>query len=124
MAHIAHEGFLNPHDGGVLRHLIERGLVRRTPSFRLFSDDFRAFVLEAEAPRDLRLWEYERDSDWTRAQMPAVGALAVAAGFLFLTQPQLFDTGTGVATAAAGVVGVALPFLRQLASRDRGTHAA
>lgn len=118
MAHLAHEGFLNPHAGPVLVMLLERGLVRRTPAFALFSPAFRRFVLDAEAPQDVRTWERENEKDWARAQLPLIGALAMAAAFLFLTQPHLFSTGAGMATAVAGALGGAAQLLRLVASRD------
>ena len=60
MVHLAEDGFANSKDHEVLRRLLMRGLVRRTPRIALLNETFRRFVMhrgsaeEAIAETDTR----------------------------------------------------------------------
>jgi hypothetical protein len=115
---------LNPQAGEVLRQLCERGLVlRSTPALRLYSDEFHDFVIHAETARDVRAWERHDSTDWARGEIPVLGALAALGAFVFITQPQLLQTGAGMAAAATTVVGAATRVLRLLSAREGGERS-
>lgn len=121
MRQLAHEGFLNPNSPDVADRLIERGLVRCTPAFAFFNDDFRDFVLRAEPLDDILRWEREGSASWRRIQVPLLASVALVVGFFFLTQPQMYNMGLGVLTALTTAVPLVLRVSGLIAQRGQPT---
>ena len=56
---LADEGFLNPKVPEVARSLMQRGLIRRDPAFRIMDRGFPEFVRGAESSATVQAWESE-----------------------------------------------------------------
>ena len=56
---LAEEGFVNRKNERVLRHLMRKGLIVRTPGLRLMNDSFHRFVLAVRGEEKVEHWERE-----------------------------------------------------------------
>jgi hypothetical protein len=93
LSQLAKEGFLNPYNPEVIRHLGHRLLIYRAPALRLQSERFQQFVLHAEAPQTIARWEGETATSWlSRVHTPLLVGLIVVVSFLLSTQPDLSTT--------------------------------
>ncbi|HLE85817.1 MAG TPA: hypothetical protein VJG13_15875 [Thermoanaerobaculia bacterium] len=103
-------------------HLVAWGLAVRDPALRLMNESFRDFVLAARDADALRSWEWAGTANlWRQLRLPFFALLTAAVGFLFLTQPGLFDSTVAFASvAAAGVPAL----LRVVGSVRQGISAA
>ena len=110
LVHLANEGFLNPNNRRVAYHLMRRGVIHRTPRFRLASEKgLRRFVLRAVTPETIAAWEHQGErSVWARLRVPLMALLVLAAVFFFTTQPDVFNWAVGTATAITAAVPVLL----------------
>jgi hypothetical protein len=124
LVHLAKEGFLNPNNRRVAYNLMRRGIVRRTPRFRLASEGLRRFVLRAATPETVAAWEREGErSVWARLRMPLMALLVLAAVFFFTTQPDVFNWAVGTATAVTAAVPVLLRMFGLFGERGGGSDS-
>lgn len=105
LQHLAEDGMVNEKSRSVVRRLMSRGLVRRTPHLTLMTETFRYFVLSQECRNEVR--EAERSapvSAWDRMRWPLLAVLTVAVVFFFVTQQQAFNQTVGIITGSAGAL--------------------
>lgn len=103
---IAREGLANPRQSGVLLRLRRHHLVRANPRFRVMSQTFRRFVLEAVPPEEVTRWEQPHgESTAMRIRGPLLVLAGVAGVLLLLTQQTLVTSTLGLAASAVGTVG-------------------
>jgi hypothetical protein len=111
LTQLAEEGFLNPKVSEVARSLMQRGLIRRDPAFRISDGGFPAFVAGVESHATIREWETEGvRSSWAKLRPALVLLLIFGVGFLYATQRGLFSETVAFATAVTG----AIPLLLRL----------
>ena len=117
LAQLANESFLNPNNGDVVRGLVAAGVLRRERGFEFADPTFAAFVRRAVPQATIRRWEREGVAGgWEDVRTHLAAVLAVAGTFIFLTQPDLFNTAAlTLAGVAAGV-----PTLTKLVSMFGG----
>jgi len=82
-----------------LRHLLARGLLRRTPSLRLFDPAFQHFVLLNYRPSPITLHRPDRAGLWQSLKGPTITTLIIIAAFFFFTQQELWNQSIAVMTA-------------------------
>ncbi len=101
---LAQDGFLNSENPGVYR-LVNKRLVVRAPHLRLLNESFRRFIVAAGRVEPVEAWGPESaTSRWGLLKAPLAGVLALVAVFLFVTQPQVFQSSIGfVAALSAGL---------------------
>jgi hypothetical protein len=117
LAQLANESFLNPNNGDVVRGLVAAGVLRRERGFEFADPTFEIFVRRAVPQATIRRWEREGVAGgWEVVRTHLSAVLAVAVTFIFLTQPDLFNTAAlTLAGVAAGV-----PTLTKLVSMFGG----
>jgi hypothetical protein len=109
---LAEEGFLSPESVDVVRDLMRRGLIRRTPALALETPSFRRFVLRAEAREAVAAWEGEvGPSGWAMLRIPLTAGVAFGVLVLVVTQPELLQTGASAVTALAAAIPLLLRLL-------------
>lgn len=98
---LARNGLANGRNRRTLRRLIARGLVRRDPNLKLFSDTFRLYVLSASEHEDLvnRARAEQGASTWDALRLPFFIVIISFLILLFATQKDLLTTTTALATA-------------------------
>jgi hypothetical protein len=107
---LAEEGFVNPNSAPIVGALVERGLIVRDPAFRV-TPGFDAFVGTHAAPEQVTSWERRGEpSRWAKLQTPLLICIVVVVAFLWITQPGLLDTTTGLVAS----VTAALPLIVRL----------
>ena len=118
LVRLAEDGVVNPKNTASLRQLMRRGLIVRSPQFRLMNESFRRFVLAAPSDEMRDSWDAEAaSSGWGKAR-GAFSTLLVLGGILLLaTQPQFLHTSTGLLTAAAGGVAALLQLIGTVQGR-------
>ena len=103
---LAEEGLVNPRHFDVLRRLRRRHLVRTRGQICVMNESFTRFVCQAESAKDVADWECNPDGKSSaQVQLPLITIATATAGLLLFTQQQLFDSLTGVTTAAIGAAG-------------------
>ncbi len=108
LVHLAEGGLVNARNERALKRLLARGLVVRLPHFRLMNESFQRFVSTSLCCEEVRALEQVAEaSTWTKIRAPLVTVLIGAAGFLFITQREVFDTSV----AFVGAIAAALPAL-------------
>ncbi|HEX7137252.1 MAG TPA: hypothetical protein VF219_05380 [Vicinamibacterales bacterium] len=109
---IATNGLANARNRRELRRLMARGLVRRDPDLRLFSDTFRLYVLAAARRENIasRARARHGPSTWDALRVPFFVVIIAFVLLLFATQKDLLTTTTALATA----LGTGLPVLAKL----------
>jgi hypothetical protein len=122
LVQLAQEGLANPRQVDVLRRLRSRRLVRADPHFRLMNESFQRFVLEAESPEQIALWERPQgEATSARVRGPLLVLATIVLGLLLLTQQAFVTTTLGFAAGAAGTVGALQGLLARFqASRTAG----
>jgi hypothetical protein len=122
LVHLAEGGLVNPRNSAAVRKLMARGLVVRSPHFRLMNAGFQRFVASGACRDEVRQLERGAEaSTWNKIRAPLVAVLIGAAAFLFITQREVFDTSVAFVGAAAA----ALPALfRLLGAGGGGTAGA
>jgi hypothetical protein len=69
------------------------------------NESFRKFVLEAETPAQVRLWETpEAGEGWGRVRAPLLTLLFVLTAVLFYAQQPFFDSTVALVAGAAGAL--------------------
>jgi hypothetical protein len=112
LIHLAEEGFVNPRSWPIVRRLMRRRLVRRSPVLQLMNESFRQFVLEVEPPRQVREWEkVAGTSAYERLRNLLLGALLIGGTFLFVTQPDLLTRSLALLTTLVGGAGATVQLL-------------
>jgi hypothetical protein len=111
MVHLAEDGFSNSKDHEVLRRLLLRGLVRRTPRIALLNETFRRFVMHRGSAEEAIAERKRELSVWDGVRLPIMMLMLVVLTFFLVTQQQFFNTVTAV---LAGVV-TGLPAFVRLA---------
>jgi hypothetical protein len=107
---LAEEGFINPNRPRITRNLTRSGLIQRLPALTL-DPKFRRFVLGALSEETVRKLEQGgRPSVWLELRTPLAALFLLVAGFFLLTQPDVFNSAVGIATALAA----ALPFILRI----------
>jgi len=92
----------------VLRRLLGRGLIRRTPELRLLNESFREFVFAHAAEVERECEEIIPASSWDRIRVPLTVLLFVATAVFLGTQRELLNITTAIASAlAAGFPAIA-----------------
>lgn len=98
----------NPSLPGLLR----RGLVFREPFLRPMNDSFTRFVAAQATPENVQDWKgANQHSVWEILRFPLLLALIVVAGFLFVSQRELYNSTLTFVTAFAAVMPVLFKFL-------------
>jgi hypothetical protein len=111
LQHLAEQGFVNYRDRSVIRRLVAGGLIQRDPTFRVFNETFRRFVLSRMCRADVAEIKRTRTSTWDRIQLPFAAALLLGIALLVVTQKEHIETTMAVVTAMTGL----LPALIKLA---------
>jgi hypothetical protein len=122
---LADEGVVNPNNGAVVAQLMRSGLVRRTSSFRLASERFRLFVLQALEPGEVT--ERERAAVALPWASVTTAMLTVALGLgalLVLTSQQLVDAWIGYVPALAPAVPTVMKLLATARQDGKGSLTA
>lgn len=126
LCQIANNGLANAGSRRTLRRLMARGLIRRDPNLRLFSDTFRRYVLKAAKDEDIvsRARAQHGPSTWDSLRVPFFVIIIAFVLLLLATQKDLMATTTALAAALttglpviAKLVGVFTE--RRMASPDR-----
>lgn len=101
LEHLAEEGLVNEKSRRLIRRLMARGLVRRTPHFRLMNETFRRFVISSARRNEvLGLEKQAEPSAWDKLRGPFFFGLAASITFFFVTQEALLD---GVLASLTGL---------------------
>ena len=101
---IAQERLVNEKNRRIVRLLMARRLIVRSPNIRLASETFRRFVLSASVGTDAMAIEGRSTSTWDTVRWPFMAMLVATVGFFFTTQHELFNSTLGIVTGvAAGV---------------------
>jgi hypothetical protein len=120
---IAHSGLANGLNRRTLRRLIARGLVRRNPNLRLFSETFRLYVLAAAQREKLvsRVRAERGASAWDTLRVPFFIIIISFLVLLFTTQKDLLTTTTAIATALTTGLPVILKLIGVFTERRLST---
>lgn len=119
---LADEGLLSPKCTHLMRALMRRGLVRREQTFVLLDDSLRRFVLRVVDEDMVARWQsaVARRAGWSALQKPIAALLVVVGGFLFLTQPDMFNTAIALAVAVAAGLPKLISFFGLLGENKSG----
>ncbi len=105
---LAKQGLVNGKNRKSIRRLIARGLVRRAPHIRVFSETFRRYVLELSNSQNLTAMEEQSAGLWTSLRVPMGLVTLTIAVIFFASQKDLLNVTTGVVTGlAAGLPALA-----------------
>ncbi|MGH7789093.1 MAG: cache domain-containing protein [Candidatus Binatia bacterium] len=118
LIHLAKGGYANYRAAGVLRSLLDRGLITRDPVVGICADAWRRFILHVAPSEPVREWERELRPRTTDALLvPALLVLAGCMALLFVTQQDFALK----AVSAFGGVATIIPIASRLfaASTDR-----
>jgi hypothetical protein len=120
--HLAQNGLANGRNRRLLRRLIARGLVRRDPNIRLFSESFRLYVLDAAQRENLAAVAKAKRSPsaWDSLRIPFFVIIISFVLLLFATQKDLMTTTTALATALTTGLPVLLKLLSAISERRGG----
>jgi hypothetical protein len=123
LRHLADDGFLSSSNSDVVRNLMSRGLIKRSPSLLFVDAGFRKYVLEV--PNNvIRDWDMSgQRSGWSELRGPLLTIVLLLIVLLFLTQPDLVLKTTGVITAVAVALPQAASLLKQLSGRGSAKDA-
>jgi hypothetical protein len=101
LEHLAEEGFVNEKSRKLLRRLMARGIVRRTPCFQLMNETFRRFVISSRCKSEvLSIEKNAAPSAWDRLRGPFFLGMAASVAFFFATQEALLE---GVVASVTGL---------------------
>lgn len=102
---LAQNGFVNSKNMRVIRWLLRRGLIKKTPVLKTMNESFRRFIVSSIGWEDIAAWEkQEEKSAWNMFKAPLLLLLISAALFLYVTQPKAFNYITAfITTLAVGV---------------------
>ena len=101
LEHLAEEGFVNEKSRKLLRRLMARGIVRRTPCFQLMNETFRRFVISSRCKSEvLSIEKRAAPSAWDRLRGPFFLGMAASVAFFFATQEALLE---GVVASVTGL---------------------
>lgn len=111
LEHLAEEGLVNEKSRKLIRRLMSRGIVRRTPRYQLMNETFRRFVISAQCRREvLSIERKAAPSAWDRLRTPFFVSLAASIAFFFATQEALLEgivaSITGLTAGLPGIVKV------------------
>jgi hypothetical protein len=124
LRHLAEEGFLNPNGKDVVRPLMRRLLVRRSPAFCLPTEAFRRFVLRAETCATVGEWEQKGvRSAWARLREPLMVLALLAATYLLVAEPDAFNWSIALATGVAAGLPAILKLLAMIGDQRTGAGA-
>jgi len=123
---LARNGLINGKDRRLVRRLMARGFIKRSPQLDLFSEGFRRYVLRSAERQELKAHsESLGGSRWK--ELRAALAILVLAGvlMLFATQKDLLTTVQGLVTSLTASVPLLIKLVGVLSDRrlDAGTHA-
>jgi hypothetical protein len=105
---LAKQGLVNGKNRKSIRRLIARGLVRRGPSIRVFSETFRRYVLEVANSQRLTEMEEQSTGLWNSLRVPIALVTLTIAVIFFASQKDLLNMTTGIVTGlAAGLPAIA-----------------
>lgn len=121
--HIAWRRHLKLEDGPALRSLLVRGLVVRTPEYRLMNKSFARYVRRIERPGDIQQraarTDNGTDSIWPLVRLPIIGLAAALLIMVQLLSPQQVTASVGLFPA----IGALLPALLGTWLRQPGRAA-
>lgn len=110
---LAKYGYVNSKNMRVIKRLLRRGLLKRTPALRIMNESFRRYVLASIQPEDIRAWKKgEERSAWSALKFPLIVLLGSIALFLYVTQPRSFNYITAFLTTFA----VGMPAITRILS--------
>ena len=105
LCHLAQDHMLSHRDPDIA-NLLKRALIIRDEGLQLFNESFRQFVLStdqlaccAEADADAK-----KDSLWQMFKVPIMVALMAIAGFLFVTQQDVFSSSLALVTGITSIL--------------------
>jgi hypothetical protein len=115
LVQLTFENVVNPKQSGVVRQLLERGLLARDPALRLFNRSFALFITRIHDPSETLKWEqHTAGFSWAQTRWVLVGFLLLGLLFLWTTQRELFNTGLMFVSAAAVGLPSALKLMTSL----------
>ncbi len=121
LEHVAEDGLVNAKSRRLLRRLIVRGLVQRTPTFEVMNESFRRFVITAACKSEVQALERSAErSAWDKLQLPFLSALAASATFFLTTQQDLLDGTIAVLTGVTGGLPVLVKLVEYIAGSRGG----
>ncbi|MGH0031216.1 MAG: hypothetical protein ACQGVC_15580 [Myxococcota bacterium] len=119
---LAKGNLANPRNVDVLGDLLRRRLIRRAPDFRIVSESFRRFVLEAEPISRVRVWEEKAGtSAWSTIRLVLLALLALATAILAYSSEEGLNAAVGLVPAIAGAVPLLLRGLDVLQGNKGGS---
>gem|GEM_PF-1969666 len=123
--HLARFGFLNGRNRRMVRRLLARGLVVRTPHLHLFNDSFRAYVIANSSRQEVASLERAdaAESAWGRIRGPVLTVVVIGAAVFFSTQKDLMNTTSAMVTGIAAGLPALAKLVGTLTDR-RGDQAA
>jgi hypothetical protein len=123
--HLARHGFVQAKNRRTLRRVMARGLVRRGPNLELFSETFRAYVLDAGARENLPavIRKIESEGTWRTLRGPIFVVIISFLLLLFTTQKDLLTLTTGFAAAMTTGLPVLVNFFGMFTQRRLETAA-
>jgi hypothetical protein len=105
---LAKHGLVNGKNRKGIRRLIARGLVRRAPHIRVFSETFRRYVLDVSNSQPLARMEERSIGLWNSLRVPVALVTLTIAVIFFASQKDLLNVTTGIVTGlAAGLPAIA-----------------
>ncbi|HEY7171149.1 MAG TPA: cache domain-containing protein [Vicinamibacterales bacterium] len=114
LAHVAQYGLANVVSRRALRRLLARRLLVKAPELHLMNRTFRDFILApAKLAQVAQLEGSAEPSTWDRLRLPLAVTATAAAGFLFITQRDMFNETVTMITGVAATV----PTLAQAISK-------
>ena len=105
LSHLAQDHMLSHRDPDIA-NLLKRGLIVKDEGLHLFNESFRRFVKSTEqlacvAEADA---EARKGSLWQILKVPILVGLMAIAGFLFVTQQDLFSSSLALVTGVTTII--------------------
>jgi len=119
LVQLAEEGLVNPKAIDRVNDLIHRGLVTRTPALGLMNESFARFINRAVKREQVIAWEKEGvTSAWTIFKWILPIPLVLLAGFLFITQRNVFSSLIGFMVAVGSLAPIFLNLFSQFSPTE------
>jgi hypothetical protein len=103
--HLAQDRLLSPKDHDI-EPLMRRGLIAHKPDLRLMNESFKRFVKNEKGAQVIAKYEEKarEDSLWHSLRIPLVLVLVSLIGFLFIAQPELYNSSLALMTAITTII--------------------
>ncbi|HXH41614.1 MAG TPA: hypothetical protein VNN08_23520, partial [Thermoanaerobaculia bacterium] len=125
LQHLAKHGFVNGKNRKAIRRLIARGLVRKAPNVRVFSETFRRYVLDQEGDAALVSIEEKSAGLWNSLRVPIGLVVLTVTVVFFASQKDLLNLTTTIVTGLAAGLPAIVKLVGMISERrlDGGTNS-